>query len=260
MANLSGQTIQSTYPGLLNLNVATTGITSTPQAITDGFGNDTGIDIATNYLAAPNIANIKIDVAPQYMGNGIQAGSGTNPALTQNRLIYGFFYDPGLYAYSAITLNLVTATTTSDVTEMYFYTPQWVDGYGIAPKDLITSGITIPSTAPLGFRTTTFANNFSFSGYGGGGYYIYAFRVSNANVSPSVRYGVTPLNTYRNGYEVNGFVIGAAATSYGPSTRLGAAALNVNTQVQSSYSAANIASNWQNTSAINWGFILHTVK
>ena len=48
MPTLSGQTIQSTYQGLIKLADSTSGITSTPQQIQDGLGNDTGTRIATN--------------------------------------------------------------------------------------------------------------------------------------------------------------------------------------------------------------------
>jgi hypothetical protein len=137
MANLSGQTIQSTYPGLLNLNTATTGITSTPQAITDGLGNDTGLNIATNYLAAPNLLNYYSEFLPDYGGVGFGVGSATNPANSNNRLIYSAFWDSGVNAYSALTYNLQTLTTTNDTVTFSLYTAQMVDGIGIAPKDLI---------------------------------------------------------------------------------------------------------------------------
>lgn len=42
MSNLTGQQIQNTYEGLLNLEDSTTGITSNLQAIQDGLGNNTG--------------------------------------------------------------------------------------------------------------------------------------------------------------------------------------------------------------------------
>ena len=60
MSTLTGQQINLTYPGLLNLETSTTGITSNPQQIQDGLGNNTGIKIATNYLTAPNVLGIQI--------------------------------------------------------------------------------------------------------------------------------------------------------------------------------------------------------
>jgi hypothetical protein len=55
MSNLTGQQINQTYPGLLNLETSTTGITENLQAIQDGLGNNTGLRIATNQLEVPNI-------------------------------------------------------------------------------------------------------------------------------------------------------------------------------------------------------------
>lgn len=259
MANLSGQTIQSTYPGLLNLNIATTGITSTPQAITDGLGNDTGLKIATNYLSAPNIGNVPIMNNPQYLGIGFVAGSSANVANTQNRLQYGIFYDSGIYSYSALTYNLVTASTSSDIVEVYFYDTQVVDGYGMAPRNLINSGTTIASTGSIGLRTTTLSSNLSFSGTGGG-YYIYAFVVRNAGVTPTVRYGVRQQNDIQF-LTTYGLTLNSAGTGFITGTKLGATAQNILSLIQSSYTPAEIASNWQNiTTQAAWGFVLHTVR
>ena len=263
MANLSGQTIQSTYPGLLNLNTATTGITSSPQAITDGLGNNTGIDIATNYLAAPNILNYQSNLQPDYMGVGFSVGGTANQANSQNRLIYGVLYDTGFNSYSAITYNMVSATTTSDVVSFSLYTPQMVTGYGISPKDLIVSGITLTSTGAAGVKTTSISPNLSFSGQGGGGFYIYAFVVSNANVTPTVRYGVrtTTTGAFPVFSDSLGFNISNAGTSLQPAGRsVLTASLGVINTVQSSYTAADIQSQWSSVAASNWGFGLNVVK
>ena len=263
MANLSGQTIQSTFYGLLNLNTATTGITSTPQSITDGLGNDTGLDIATNYLSAPNILNYQSNLRPDYMGVGFGIGGTANQANSQNRLIYGVLYDTGFNSYSALTYNMVSATTSSDVVSFSLYTPQMVNGYGIAPKDLIVSGITLTSTGVAGVKTTSISPNLSFSGTGGGGYYIYAFVVSNANVTPTVRYGVRP--TTAGGFPVLsdslGWNLTNAGTALQPASRTGlAGGLGVINTVQSSYTAADIQSQWSTVLASNWGFGLNVVK
>lgn len=263
MANLSGQTIQSTYPGLLNLNTATTGITSTPQAITDGYGNDSGVDIATNYLGAPNILNYQSNLQPDYMGVGFGLGGSANQANSQNRLIYGVLYDTGFNAYSAITYNMVSATTSSDVVSFSLYTPQMVTGYGISPKDLIVSGISITSTGSTGLKTTSISPNISFSGQGGGGFYIFAFVVSNANVTPTVRYGVriTTAGAFPVFSDSLGFNISNAGTALQPASRSSlAGGLGVINTVQSSYSASDIQSQWSTVTASNWGFGLNVVK
>jgi len=137
MANLSGQTIQSTYPGLLNLATATTGITSTPQQIQDGLGNNTGTKIATDWLTNPMVLGMK-DYKADYYGLGFTVNAGVPVASTQNVMIAQMFYDNGTYDYSAMTYNVITATTSSDVVTCGFYTGQYVDGVGFAPFQLIT--------------------------------------------------------------------------------------------------------------------------
>ena len=258
MANLSNQQIKDTFYGLLNLNTATTGVTTTPQAITDGLGNDTGAKIATNYFYAPNIPNIQNNNNPQYMGVGILGGGSANAANSQNRLIYGVMYDPGLYSYSAVTYNLVTATTSSDVVTMSIYTSQVVDGFGLAPKDLVLSGISITSTGSLGLKTSTFSPSFSLSGTGGG-FYIYAFTISNGGVTPTVRYGNKQYTdtAFMTNY---GFYLGTNNLGYNVLTKLGNNQPNVLTSIQSSYTPSDISSTWTNVIVANWGFVLHTVK
>lgn len=262
MANLSGQTIQSTYPGLLNLNTATTGITSTPQAITDGYGNNTGIDIAIDYLAAPNILNYPSRYSGDYGGTGFGVGSAANQANSQNRLIYGFLWDSGIDAYSALTYNLQTLTSTSDVVDFYLYTLQIVPGYGYAPKDLIYSGTQMTSTGSTGVKTTALASNVSFSGYGGGGFYIYAFNVQNSNVTPTVRYTTRTFSTGTGlPPESMGYYLTNAGTSIvqvGKTTP--AAGLTVLNTVRPNYTEADIATDWSSVTAVGWGIALNTVR
>lgn len=258
MANLTNQQIKDTYYGLLNLNTATTGVTSTPQAITDGLGNNTGLKIATNYFYAPNVPNVQNNNNPQYMGVGVGAGSSINAANSQNRLIYGYFYDPGLYSYSAISYNLLTASTTSDVVSFSIYTGQLVDGYGLAPKDLVVSGISMTSTGTTGLKTTTFSPSFSLSGTGGG-YYVYAFTISNSGVTPTARYNIKQFSDtpFMTNY---GFYNNTASTGYNVMGRTGQNQVQVLTNIQSSYTTADIASYWVNVIPVNWGFVLHTVR
>ena len=262
MANLSGQTIQSTYPGLLNLNTATTGITSTLQQITDGYGNNTGTRISIDNLKNPNLLNFYSEWTPDYGGVGITPGVGANPAAIQNRLIFGFSWDSGFNSYSAVTVNLNTVTSSSDVVSLSFYTIQYVDGFGIAPKDLIVSGISIPSTGSTGLREVTLANNLSFSSITSG-WYGYAFIVSNAGVTPTVRY------TNRQGsigqltsLDSLGYTKNSTNTALQPATRLSipSLALTVFSSILSSYTASDITSGFINAAPNPWGFGLNTVK
>ncbi len=88
MPTLSGQTIQSTYQGLLKLANSTSGITSTPQQIQDGLGNDTGTRIATNFLSAPNVFPMtsSANFIPDYMGPGFLSAAVVPQANQQNKL------------------------------------------------------------------------------------------------------------------------------------------------------------------------------
>jgi hypothetical protein len=190
MSNLTGQQIQNTYKGLLNLQDSTTGITSTLQAIQDGLGNNTGARIATNYFTARNVPNMDFNIVPDIVGTGFGLAQGsTNPATSENRIGYGIFYDSGVYSYSAMTYQLVTLSTTNDVVNFYFYSLQLVPDIGIAPKNLIMSGITLSSITPsvTGYTTTILPSPLSFSGTGGG-YYVFMTYIQNSGTTPTVRY------------------------------------------------------------------------
>jgi hypothetical protein len=190
MSNLTGQQIKDTYDGLLNLENSTAGITSTLQAIQDGLGNNTGARIATNFLTAPNVPNLNFNLVPDMTGIGVGLGQmATHPAGSQNRIAYNIFWDSGTFAYSAITYNLTTLSSTSDVVDVSFYSLQLVPGIGIAPKDLIMSGITLSSRAPAttGYTTTILPSTLSFSGTGGGWYVLVSY-FQNAGSTPTARY------------------------------------------------------------------------
>lgn len=266
MGTLTGQQINNTYDGLLKLADSTTGITSSLQAVQDGLGNDTGSRIATNLFTAPNVVGMNY-LKPDYCGNGFLTGIGSAPvANTQNRVFYFPFYDTGNFSYSAISYNLGTLSSTSDVVNVAFYTMQFVPGSGIAPKDLIMSGFTFDSVAPstTGVKTTLLPSTLSFSGTGGG-FYIIAFNITNANVTPTVRYGSPIIQVANQAYAYNvGFVLNVAGLSLAVGQRLGAFAntsqvLN-NLQFQTSYSEADITTNI--STSVNgpvYGFGLKTI-
>lgn len=268
MGTLTGQQISNTYDGLLKLSDSTTGITSTLQSIEDGLGNPTGARIATNYFTAPNVVNLDANLVPDMMGSGISTGVGLALAAnSQNRLLYNIFYDSGVHSYSAITYNLGTLTSTSDVVSAYFYSLQLVPGSGVAPKDLIMSGITLLSTGTTGIKTTSLPSTLSFSGTGGG-YYVFALYVSNANVTPTVRYGQPAVSTRNQsfteslGYYMN--VAGTAAFIGSKVSPMAPASLYIinNLSVQSSYSESDITNNL-NTGGVsngNPGFGLNVIR
>lgn len=264
MANLTNQQIKDTYYGLLNLNTATTGVTSTPQAITDGLGNNTGVRIGTNFLSAPTIANLDCSLKPDMMGQGFQTTASVPAANTHNRLIYGVFYDTGVYSYSSLTYNLQTLSTTSDVLDFYFYTLQLVPGYGVAPKDLIMSGINLTTTGSTGVKTITLPSTLSFSGTGGG-YYVYAYYITNSGVTQTVRV-TTPAVVARNQAfsETLGYYMNTTGNSANMGSRMAqlspGSAFVINTlPVQSSYSQSDIINNLSTTIGIGYGFGLRTI-
>lgn len=111
MANLSGQTIQSTYYGLLNLDTATTGITSTYQTITDGIGNDTGLQIKENAFYSNNFSADTYNDIFEYPGRwSVPTWSGQTAAEEGNTGFTGFFYTTITTAVSTNPTGLSAST------------------------------------------------------------------------------------------------------------------------------------------------------
>ena len=264
MSNLTGQQINQTYDGLLNLQDSTTGITSSFQQIQDGLGNNTNTRISTSGILSPNLPSLN-NLKPDFGGLGCAAGAGgANIALTQNRTLYTVFYDPGVYSYSAITYNLGTLTSTSDVVTAAIYSLQLVPGLGVAPKDLIMSGITLTSTGSTGVKTTALPSTLSFSGTGGG-YYVIAYYCSNGGVTPTVRYGSAVVTTNNQSYATSlGFYLNGAGTGIVLGQKWGtlSSLMNVlNLLFQSSYTPTDITTNYVTTIVTQptWGFALNTI-
>jgi hypothetical protein len=185
MSSLFNTQIKDTYQGLLKLDDSSTGITQNLQAIQDGLGNNTGLRIATGKLEAQNITSF-IPLKAQYYGAGL---SGANAAQyssgIQGTIIAVPFQDGGEYSYSAITFNTVSATSTSDTVEFALYTPQMINPFGLFPHTPIVSGITADTTT-TGSKTYVFPSPISFSGYGGGLYFL-VYKISNGGVQPTWR-------------------------------------------------------------------------
>ena len=265
MSNLTGQAIQNTYPGLLNLETATTGITPSYQQIQDGVGNNTNSRISTNGLVGPNIYNV-YQLKADYYGIGINATAVVGVASTQNVINAIPFYDNGLFSYSAITYNVATATTTSDTFEISFYDAQWVPGIGIAPNNLIMSGITLTVNS-TGLKTTTLPSTLSFSGMGGG-YYFMTYKISNSGVTPTVRLmgsvGATttiyPIIPSFYGFTTT--IVGTSAGSPIKSSALNPASLCYSglSSFQVSYSTGDAAKYSSTVVAPTYGFLLNTIR
>jgi hypothetical protein len=102
----------------------------------------------------------------------------------------------------------------------------------------------------------------SFSGYSGGGYYIYGYVITSTAATPTIRFTTrnTTVGSYSN-FDSMGFFLTSAGTSLVPASKtqlqVNAGVLNT---VQASYSKSDIQNQWVATNAINWGFGLNTVK
>jgi hypothetical protein len=205
MSTLTGQQINLTYPGLLNLATSTTGITSSFQSIQDGLGNNTGLRIKQNGLFGGGVISYNV-LQPQFVGSGYLIGTGTQySAGMQNTIIATPFYDNGLFSYSAITTYTTQITTTSDTLDCAIYSSQLINPFGLYPYQQIVSGITA-STTSTGAKTFVFPSSVSMSGTGAGVYFL-VYKISNSGATP----------TYRPGSPVSlGNINGTSSLAYGP--------------------------------------------
>jgi hypothetical protein len=267
MSTLSGQSIQNTYDGLLKLSNSTTGITETTQAIEDGLGNNTGGLIKQGQIWGGGMLNLNTNnIRNEYYGNGMNA-AGTVPANIQNAgFISQIFYDAGVADYSAFTMNIITATTGNDILQWAFYSPQVVTGRGLAPKDLVVSGIVDPSTT--GIKTS--ATTFSFSGVGGGPIF-FLYRIKNSGSNPTFRpagssatanqnvfnslflgftASLTNVNVYNQPQEAN---VGITNATYYSSLTGGFPSTFTAAEIEGA-TVANLAT------VPTYGFLLHTIR
>jgi len=248
----------------MNLENSTSGITSTYQPLQDGLGNNTGTRISTQGILSPNLPSLN-NLMPDYGGTGFGTATVAPAANTQNRTLYQIFYDTGFYSYSAITYNVGTLTSTSDVVDIGFYSLQLVPGIGIAPKDLIMSGVTLISNS-TGLKTTTLPSTLSFSG-NGGGFHIMAITITNGNVTPTVRYTTNNgFNSQNQSYATSlGLYLANAGNALNVGHKMAGVTnnifvLNNLSTLQSSYSTSDIINNIS-TTTINggYGFGLNTI-
>ena len=260
MSTLTGQAIKNTYDGLLKLEDSTAGITSTPQQIQDGLGNNTGTKIGINFLTNPTIFGMQ-DYKADYYGLGFNIGVQAPVANTQNILIGNLFYDNGTYDYSAMTYNVGSATTSSDVVTVAFYSTQYVNGVGIAPSVLIQSGITL-TTNSTGIKTTALPSPLSFSGYGPG-YYWMMMKISNAGLTPTIRFNGSTSALLTNTPAKLGFVFtpaGTAATLPVKGINTSVIAYSGLTNFQTSFSTADARTFSSTVVPPTYGFLLNTIK
>lgn len=264
MSALTGNQIKDTYQGLLKLADSSTGITNSLQAVQDGLGNDTGLRIATNQLETENMISY-ISLKGKYYGPGFTTTAPQQLAAgTQNIILAMPFYDNGNYDYSAMTINVITATTSSDTCEAAIYTSQLINPNGLYPHAPIVSGLTI-NTTPVGTQTITFPSNISMSGYGAGIYWI-VFKITNSGVQPTVRYGANITGQLANfGASIYGTCLGFLANQYSLTPfRLNGNFISLSGQTTFDNPFASNLNSLQSTTAnLNGnplGFILHTTN
>lgn len=160
MGTLSGQTIQSTYEGLLKLSNSQNPVTNILQSVEDGFGNETGMKISSNYFTQKNQIPVGNFVG-KYYGVGITTSSAGVNTGNDNRINIQAFYDQGRYYYSAITWYVQTASAT-DTFEAAIYTSEFSQEIGFYPSNLLISGITA-NTTTTGLKTYVFPQNIILS-------------------------------------------------------------------------------------------------
>lgn len=264
MSTLSGQTIQSTYQGLLKLDNSTTGITQSLQSVQDGLGNNTGLRLAQNQLESPNIQSY-ISLKGRYYGAGFtQTAAQQMAAGTQNIMIAYPFYDSGQYSYSALSYNVITATSTSDSVELAFYTGQMTSN-GLYPHQVVSSGITLTGLTTTGIKDLTLASNISFSGYGGGVFFI-VYKVSNGGVQPTIRFGPSSASVLVTSIPILGFSKSIAINAYQFLTPVNSGLQSLVLTGETSFvnpypvTITNSQSTSTTINGSNLGFLLHTTN
>lgn len=260
MSSLSSQQINQSYQGLIKLADSTTGITSNLQTLQDGLGNDLPISLKEGYFYTPNQYTFP-SYKGKYYGPGFNATASAGVAGTQNTVLIYPFLDPGLYSYSAITYNLSVQTSTSDVVNIAFYDMDVYEDGGLYPKNVIMSGITLASTGGTGIRTTTLPSTLSFSGTGGGIYFMCAV-ISNAGVTPTVRYTQGSASTILGLNNYGNYMNTAGSAILGQQGNTSAAFLRQRLSISSlptTFTQANISTR-QSTSPQDIGFVLNTIR
>jgi hypothetical protein len=164
------------------------------------MGNNVNININTTLFQSPSFLTYNT-FKPDMIGNGFNAAANAGCALgATNTIFYAFpFYDNGLYSYSAITYGVSTSAASHSY-NVGFYDSQYIPGQGIAPNNLLFSGISLPMTS-TGVQTVTISPSISFSGYGPGVYWI-----GYTLVRPSGNFGAVPYGSSQINYAFQSYL------------------------------------------------------
>lgn len=270
MSTLSNQQINQSYQGLLKLENSTSGITSSPQSIQDGLGNDTGVRMGENFFQS-QFGLYHYPMEPNdYYGNGV-AGSQVTPTASQvNNKTVQMFYDRGVDAYSAITFNVWTQfdEPSGEKIEFAFYKLDYIETQGYVATERVSdvysfTGVTISG----GFKEFTLPSPLTFSGNGAG---IYAFVIIYVAPDGTLTGRLTSaslsiLNIYSYFGGVLGFVknsLNNAAPQFWQTSATSASGqytLSGNT-LPSTLTLANYPPTSVIAGGVGAGFLLHTIK
>lgn len=257
MATLSGQTIQSTYQGLLKLSTSTSGLTSNLQSVEDGLGNATTIKVSTGRTNIDNYYSYQ-NFKPRFTGNGVGTTASAQQAAGTQNIIQAFpFYDTGIYSYSAMTYRVGTVTSTSDVVEVAFYTAQ-AGVNGLFPFERVGSVQTLTGLTSATEQTIPFSgSNISFSGTGSG-VYMMLVKYNNSGVQPTVRFTIPSTTFPTTQFEAaNLGLVPALAGGYGLGFRLNGQrqVFTGTTTFDSSFTYSTISASQSSTATIAGGIV-----
>lgn len=185
MGTLTNQIISQTYSGLLNLEDSSTGVTSTPQFVQDGSGDNTGLKLSSSGFFANNLPYFRTGKG-KYYGTGLSPTNNSFGSTGFRTNIQALaFPDIGLYSYSAMSLYVSVASATETI-EFGFYNTQ-TSSVGLIPYQAILTGLT-PNITTIGIKTIIFPQNISFSGSPGINFLVY--KVTAPTTSPACRFYV----------------------------------------------------------------------
>jgi len=263
MSTLSGNSIQSTYQGLLKLNDSTSGITNTPQNITDGLGNPTGLKLSTNYLQSQSQTNFQ-PLGRSNGGDGIRTSGAGGLVIIVDKLFGRFFQVQAGETYTGITFSVGTVTTGDDSVDFAIYTIGRSDTYGIAPKDLIMSGFSLSNSdlLSIGLKTIALPSPLTFTDSGiycltaliqSSGTPTFRMRDSNINQPANLSYDLSLMYGYVLDFNGNCF----SNPFRGSSTPTNCVEYTTTGPFLSSYDVETLGSTATGVFSPSFGFVLN---
>jgi hypothetical protein len=271
MATLSGQTIQNTYQGLLKLDDSSQGVTSTLQPLQDGLGNNVGGAQYNNEVFKTTSNLYQTPYKFKYYGPGLNISFASLPAIYYDSIdnyVPNYYYDNGLYSYSAITFFPQVAAPIGELNlyEFAIYDATVSPTLGIIPNNRLTPVITLDTTQPFGFYTIPFPTNIKITT----GIYFVVWHIWNNGLPPS--YTLKAISTTSSLIRIPDSMLGFASdlsvpirylNSVGTSSQASNSWLKyLNIGLPSQYSEASLIAGKTDQTQIGGaaiGFLLNTV-